>query len=682
MIKYLLVGLPILISVVQLFVRSKRKNDRSQKISDIIRSSSMRYFLYQSMFTMISSLLLTGIFYLYEHNLSVIFLFIGSFNCVLSAFFNINAATLFNIECAKDAKHLSENNAFKSAFQSGIISGLFSSSLAILSYLLALRSVNHSSNKFVAYLICGYVLSGLVIRVSGGIFTKAADIGTDLVGKIEEGIPEDDYRNPGTIADNVGDNIGDCCGIASCSIGTYVAILGFLHLSGIGSSFYLFFVAGVAVTSFVASWFMKSIFMQLIGAVPIIIINAYALYNGVSILNVIPVLIVLILRIIMCLFTSVHLSIDSFTRFVPTVSMVYLAQVFFLRSFLKVDMSDFQNMLIICGGLLLILKVVEIFTSSSYSFIQNAIKSSFFGAGMTIISGINLSHLLIFIITIISSTMYCSFLFNDVMIKQMLLFIGPIMPALLAQDCFGAVVDNAGGIVEMSQSEVSARAITDKLDMHGNMIKAITKVYGIISAYMCFSLLVSMSIISNTISTTYMIEYIKMLFFSVGIIYGLSSCITYFVQRGAREVTNNIRFQFKVNSGILSGHSSPNYQSVINVLTKVSLLPVILCIMYIGINTSYLMVYKCNINPTILLCAEISAFVCGLFMSMDYNIVGAIYDNMKKGKEILNISKKTPQYAALVNADLVGDLYKDATGPSILVFIKLKLIIVYIIYNL
>ena len=116
-------------------------------------------------------------------------------------------------------------------------------------------------------------------------------------------------------------------------------------------------MAGIAVTSFVASWFMKSIFMQLIGSVPIIAINTYALYNGASIVNVMPVLIVLMLRAIMCLFTSVHLSIDSFTRFVPTVSMVYLAQVFFLRSFLNVSMSDFQNMLIIGGVLLLVLKL-------------------------------------------------------------------------------------------------------------------------------------------------------------------------------------------------------------------------------------------------------------------------------------------------------------------------------------
>lgn len=675
---FVLAALPLVVSFFQIFMRSKRDDSTAYKISSIIRKAAMRYFVYQSIAAFLVSILLVIVIFVMKGDISIYF-FLGSFSCIISAFFNINVATLFNVECAKQAESHSIGGAFRKAFQSGIVSSLFSSSLAVLSMLLT----KHFSPNDLMYVVGGYLTSGLVIRIMGGVFTKSADIGTDLVGKIENNIPEDSPQNPGVIADNVGDNVGDCCGMASCSLGTYVATIGFLEMfGGLGmESIAFYFIAGLSASALASGIMMKSWISSILGMIPMIGLNAYLIIEGYSIYNLIPMIVFGILGVISYVVAPFIIkqklepnkSIEAkFSVFIPMTIIVYVVQLFCMKDLLNLGLWDY-NFIIGSGAfLILALKVIELFTSASYSPIQSAIKSSVFGAGMTVISGMKLSHLLVLIISIFFLIISFGRLDLQNGLKYSMLVLGPVLPAVLSQDCFGAVTDNAGGIVEMSDLGKQSRDITDSLDMVGNMVKAITKVYVTLGTMSSFGLLMYTLLLRTTINPTSVVLSI----ITFGFSYGFSSIVMKFVRDGAFAVANNIRVQFMTNPGILSGTSNPNYGSVIDVISETSIKAMTLIflslVVYIAIS-----VWLFGKN---LFFVESIGFISGCLMSLDHNVAGAIYDNMKKGREIVGITKKSDQYAALVNADLVGDVLKDATGPGILVLMKFKLIMIYLLF--
>ena len=544
-------------------------------------------------------------------------------------------------------------------------------------------------------LVIGYALSSFVIRAMGGVFTKSADIGTDLVGKIESNIPEDDHRNPGVIADNVGDNVGDG-GMSTTVLTVYILALTIfqsLELGFITSlSFARIFITGLSTTYFVGSLFTKFIPDIILASIPVLCTN---IIYGVHYAALIPMI---LCSFAIYKFTERVTSIESkFSKFVPVTAAFFAIQTILTKGSL-ITQSASSNMqhisiYIALGVFSIAIKVVEFFTSASYSPVQSAIKTASFGTGLTIVAGMKVSYINVGIIMIISCILLSIKGFLGISSPLSYIFLDPSMalcpiiamlPAIMSQDLFGAVADNAGGLVEMSNCDSEARKITDELDVVGNMVKAITKVVVFFGGIGCFAIMMlKFTNLTETINPTHISRFILIAVISAASSYLLSASLTQGVQNGSMQVALNIRYQFEVDSKILSGESLPDYAKTIDVTSKASHKAVLIPfgLLFGSLAISYVLMKFQYIHPLSMIIGEFVGIFLSLCISIEHSLAGAIYDNMKKGHEIVGIKKKSGVYDALVHADLVGDLLKDVTGPVHFSFALIKFILIGVLYK-
>ena len=655
-------------------------NTRMQEIAEAIQIGAKAYLNRQYKTIAIVGVIVLIIVSLLFSTLVGLGYFIGAFLSGLAGYVGMLISVKANVRTA-EASRKSLQSGLTIAFKSGAITGLLVAGLALLSisiYYIILINLKVDSREIINALVAlgfGASLISIFARLGGGIFTKGADVGADLVGKVEAGIPEDDPRNPAVIADNVGDNVGDCAGMAADLFETYaVTIVATMVLASIffennfNMMIYPLAIGGACiVTSIIGTWFVR------LGKSKNIM---NALYKGFIVTAILSLLILYpVTDSIVGIDNTYKNSDKSFTGF-----DLYICGV---------------SGLVITG---LLIWITEYYTGTNFRPVKSVAKSSTTGHGTNVIQGLAVSMeatavpALIIVAGILFTNSLAGLFGIAVAVTAMLALTGMVV----ALDAYGPVTDNAGGIAEMSKLPKSVRKTTDALDAVGNTTKAVTKGYAIGSAGLGALVLFAaytedIKFFANVKGSA--LEGINVSFdlsnpyVVVGLLIGgmlpylFGSMGMQAVGRAGGAVVIEVRRQFKKIPGIMKGKRKPDYGRLVDLLTKAaikemiipSLLPVLSPIILY-----FLILQVGGIEAAIssLGAMLLGVIVTGLFVAVSMTAGGGAWDNAKKFIEDGNFGGKGSEaHKAAVTGDTVGDPYKDTAGPAVNPMIKITNIV-------
>lgn len=561
----------------------------------------------------------------------------GACLSVLAGYFGMNTATKANVRCANAARRYASNKALEIAFSGGSVMGLCVAGFGILGVCIV-----YAITKDV-HILSGFSLGAssiaLFARVGGGIYTKAADVGADLVGKVEKGIPEDDPRNPAVIADNVGDNVGDVAGMGADLFESYVGALvsaitlGVVYFKDKGVLYPLCISAIGLAACMIASFFVRK-------------------SRGTHPAGV--------------------LKIGTYTAsIIVFIASLVLSQVMFG----KLN----QGMCIVSGLVVgvLIGMITEIYTSADYAPVKEIAKQSETGAGTTVISGLSVGMKSTFFpILLICIAIFASFYFGG-LYGIALSAVGMLSTTAITVgvDAYGPIADNAGGIAEMSGLDEEVRDITDSLDAVGNTTAAMGKGFAIGSAALTsLALFVSYAQAVN-LKAIDILNYKVIIGLMVGAMlpfifsaYTMSS-----VAKAAFKMIEEVRRQFKEMPGILRGETRPDYKTCVAISTNAALHEMIVPGLIAVLAP---IVMGCLLGTAALGGMLAGALVTGVMMAIFMSNAGGAWDNAKKYIENDHLGGKgSPAHKAAVVGDTVGDPFKDTSGPSLNILIKLMTIV-------
>ena len=675
-------GLIAALYLISVILRAPAGNERMRQIAGAIQEGAKAYLNRQIATIVVISVVIFGLLtFLRDLPTSLGFL-LGAVCSLVAGYIGMRVAVVANVRTAQGATE-SRKKALQAAFNGGAVTGLLVVGLALLSvgiFWLVMSRLN--PEKAVASLVgvaLGASLISVFARLGGGIYTKAADVGADLVGKVESNLDEDDPRNPATIADNVGDNVGDCAGMAADVFETYaVALIGAILVAALTAGgvsgvavVYPFILGGLAIIASV----IGVLYVNFSSAKP-----ANALMGGVLISAFLAAL---------AFWPVTNILFQGGLKVTDVLSgseAVYAAGGIYFAAIIGLVMT---------GAAVLI---TNYYTSTAFSPVRKIAQASVTGHATNIIAGIGVGlHATALPVLCIAASIWLSYsaagLYGIAVAVMSMLSLSGIIISL---DAFGPITDNAGGIAVMSGLPKEVRAITDDLDAVGNTMKAVTKGYAIASAGLAAVVLFG----SYYVDLKHHLEVVRhlteaqidtLLAFSlkdpqivIGLFIGgllpylFSAFSMNAVGRAAGAVVNEVRRQLALHPGILKGEDTPEYGACVDIVTKAALkemiIPALLPV------AAVVAVAALPGGMVILGGVLMGSIVTGLFMGISMTSSGGAWDNAKKYIEEGNFGGKGSEaHKASVTGDTVGDPYKDTSGPAINPMIKVVNIVAILI---